>query len=112
MHRVSNPRDFEPARDFYFNSAAFAVPGSYDLGNTARVLDWARGWTRKSEAVSLGKRTKITERASTLLRADMENPFNFVRWNNPVADRSNANFGRVTGAQAGRQIQLSLSLEF
>src|SRR5207249_4001464 len=112
VYSVSNPRDFDPGRDLYLNPAAFAIPGSFELGNTARVLDWARGWTNKSEAVSIGKRTAITERVGTLFRADIENPFNFVRWNNPVTDRSSSTFGRVTGAQAGRQIQLSLAIEF
>ncbi len=112
VHRASSPGEFDPARDLYLNPNAFAVPGSFELGNTARVLDWARGWSNKSEAVSLGKRTRITEKVSALLRADLENPFNLVRWNNPVADRSNANFGRVTGAQSGRLIQLSLAVEF
>ncbi len=112
VHHLSDPRNFDPARDLYLNPAAFTIPGSFELGNTARVLDWARGWTNKSEAMSIGKRTPITEKISTMLRADMENPFNFVRWNSPVTDRSNANFGRVIGAQTGRLIQLSLALEF
>jgi hypothetical protein len=47
-----------------------------------------------------------------MLRADVENPFNFVRWSNPTTDRSSANFGRVTSTQAGRVMQLSLAVEF
>lgn len=117
---VSNPRDFDPrwadptglSADRYLNRNAFAVPAPYELGNTARTLDWARGWTLRNESVSIGKRTRITERVSTMLRADMENPFNFVRWNDPITNVSDANFGRVTGAQPGRLIQLSLSVEF
>jgi len=112
IHLKSNPRDFNPAVDTYLNPKAFAIPGSYELGNTARALDWARGWTFKNESVSIGKRTRITEKLSTMLRADVENPFNFVRWSNPTTDRSSANFGRVTSTQAGRVMQLSLAVEF
>jgi hypothetical protein len=109
IYRTSDPREFDPARDFYLNPSAF---GSFELGTTARVLDWVRGWTNKSEAVSFGKRTKITERVGTLFRMDMENPFNFVRWSNPITNRSDSNFGRVTSTEPGRQIQLSLAIEF
>ncbi len=112
VHLVSDSRSFDPAANLFLNPAAFSVPASFELGNTARVLDWARGWTKKSESISLGKRTRITERLGATLRADMENPFNFVRWSNPVTDRSNASFGRVTSTQAGRTMQLSLALEF
>ena len=113
VYLQSNPRDFDPgAGDLYLNSAAFAVPSSFELGNTARVLDWARGWTNKSESASIGKRTRISERVSAMLRADVENPFNFVRWGGPNTNRSNANFGKVTSASAGRVIQLNLALEF
>jgi Carboxypeptidase regulatory-like domain/TonB dependent receptor-like, beta-barrel len=112
IYRTSDPREFDPARDFYLNPSAFAIPGSFELGTTARVLDWVRGWTNKSEAVSFGKRTKITERVGTLFRMDMENPFNFVRWSNPITNRSDSNFGRVTSMEPGRQIQLSLAIEF
>ena len=42
--RRPNPRDFDPARDVYLNSAAFATPSTFALGNTARVLDWVRGF--------------------------------------------------------------------
>lgn len=112
VHITSNPRDFDPARDLFLNPAAFAIPGSYALGNTARVLDSARGWTRRSQAISIGKRTRIAEKVSAMLRADMENPFNLVRWSNPVTNRSDSKFGRVNSSEGGRTIQLSLAVEF
>jgi hypothetical protein len=120
VYSVSDRSDFDPrwadatglTADRYLNRSAFAVPGAYELGNTARTLDWARGWTLRNESVSLGKRTKLNERISTLMRADMENPFNLVRWNDPNTNIADQNFGRVTGTQPGRQIQVSLSVEF
>src|SRR2546430_12080026 len=50
-----SPRDFDPAVNRYLNPGAFAVPASFALGNTARELDWGRGFSQKSESVSIGK---------------------------------------------------------
>jgi hypothetical protein len=43
-YKVTNPRDFDPNRDLYLNAAAFATPSTFALGNTARVVDWVRGF--------------------------------------------------------------------
>ncbi len=112
VHMQSNPRDFEPAKDRYLNSGAFSIPGSFQFGNTARVLDWARSWTDKTESISLSKRISIYERAHLVTRADFDNPFNFVRWSAPITDLSDANFGKVTASSPGRTIQISMSFEF
>jgi len=112
VYRTTSPGDFEPATDRYLNSAAFATPSTFMLGNTARVLDWVRGFTGKSESLSLAKRIPINERFRAILRADAQNPFNFVRWGNPNTNITSADFGRVTSASAGRTIQLGASVEF
>ena len=109
---VTNPREFDPARDRYLDRTAFAAPSTFQLGNTARVLDWLRGFTQKSEAISVAKRIPITERVRAIVRADAQNPFNFVRWNNPNTTITSADFGRVTGAAGGRSMQLNATLEF
>src|ERR1019366_7807962 len=61
-YKVTAPRAFDPARDLYLNSAAFATPSTFALGNTARLLDWVRGFSGKSESLSLAKRIPIKER--------------------------------------------------
>jgi hypothetical protein len=111
-HLTTNPRAFDPARDTYLNPAAFAAPSTFQFGNTARVLDWARGFSQKSESLSLAKRIPITERVRAVLRADAQNPFNFVRWSNPGANITSSTFGKVTGAAGGRSIQLNAAVEF
>jgi hypothetical protein len=111
-YKVTNPRDFDPARDLYLNSAAFATPSTFALGNTARVLDWVRGFSGKSESLSVAKRIPIKERFRAVVRADATNPFNFVRWNNPTTSITSSNFGKVTGAAGGRTIQLNATVEF
>jgi hypothetical protein len=111
-YKVTNPRNFDPARDLYLNSAAFATPSTFALGNTARVLDWVRGFSGKSESLSLAKRIPIKERLRAVVRADATNPFNFVRWSNPNTTITSSNFGKVTGAAGGRTIQLNATVEF
>ncbi len=109
---ATNPRAFDPSQDLYLNKAAFATPSTFSLGNTARVLDWVRGFTAKSESVSLAKRFPIKERLHAVIRADITNPFNFVRWNNPNTNITSSNFGKVTGANGGRSVQLNATIEF
>jgi hypothetical protein len=108
----TNPRDFDPATSTYLNSAAFANPANFALGNTARTLDWLRGFTVKTEAASVNKNFRLREQASVKLGADFTNPFNFVRWNNPVTNLAAANFGKVTGASPGRRTQINLEIRF
>ena len=112
VYLKTNPRDFNPSSDTYLNAAAFAAPPTFQLGNTARVLDWVRGFSQKSESVSLAKTVPLNERLRAVLRGDAQNPFNFVRWNNPNTNIATSLFGKVTGAAAGRSVQLGLALEF
>ena len=111
-YKVTDPRAFDPARDLYLNSAAFATPSTFALGNTARVLAWVRGFSGKSESLSLAKRIPIKERLKAVVRADATNPLNFVRWSNPTTSITSSNFGKVTGAAGGRTIQLNATVEF
>ena len=109
---VTNPREFDPSSDRYLNRDAFGVPGTFELGNTAAALDWARGFTSKAESFQITKITRIRESVRLELGADFSNPFNFHRWSNPETSITSANFGRVLGAAQGRQVQLSASLKF
>jgi hypothetical protein len=112
-HAVTNPRDFDPGKDRYLNSAAFSIPGTYAFGNLAPRLDWLRGFTSKAEALQLAKRTRINERFGIDLGADFSNPFNFHRWADPATNIADSlNFGRVTAAGEGRVIQLNLKVLF
>jgi hypothetical protein len=109
----TDPRDFDPAVDRYFAPAgAFVTPAAYEFGNTAPTLDWVRGWTQKAESFSVGKAIPIKESVRAQFRADVNNPFNFVRWNNPNTSITSADYGRVTGSAEGRKIQLYLAVEF
>jgi hypothetical protein len=109
----TNPRDFDPAVDRYFAPAgAFVTPPSYEFGNTAPTLDWVRAWTQKAESLSIGKAFPVKERLRAQFRADINNPFNLVRWNNPNTSITSADYGRITGSAEGRKVQLYLAVEF
>jgi hypothetical protein len=112
IHLQTNSGSFNWTRDHWLNPAAFSVPPPFTLGNTARVLDYARGPMQKTESLSVGKRTHINDKLSVMLRLESQNPFNFHRWGDPVTSLSDANFGRILGATPGRTVQLYLGLEF
>jgi hypothetical protein len=109
---ANNGGGFNPATDLYLNPSAFTNPAAFQFGNTGRVLNWARGPQLNSEALSLQKNFAIVEGLNTVLRAEATNPFNIVRWSNPNTSITSANYGVISGSQAGRIIQLSLSLKF
>jgi hypothetical protein len=109
----TNPRDFDPAVDRYFAPAgAFVTPPAYQFGNTAPTLDWVRGWTQKAESISMGKAIPLKEKLRAQFRADINNPFNFVRWGNPNTSITSADYGKVTSSAEGRRVQLYLAVEF
>jgi hypothetical protein len=115
IHDASNPRDFNPFTDRYLNRDAFAAPAAFSLGNTNGYLGYARGFTQKSESLSIGKTTKVSESTTFELSADITNPFNFVRWSDPSGGALNitsGSFGSVTSSQPSRSIQINGSFTF
>ncbi len=103
---------FNPATDRYLNSAAFAAPSAYTLGNTNGPLGSVRGFTQKSEALSLSRTFAIRSHKLDI-GVDALNPFNFIRWNDPNTNiSSGAQFGSVTGTQTARTIQLNATYRF
>jgi hypothetical protein len=103
---------FNPATDRYVNPAAFSSPSTFALGTTPTTMDWLRGWGVRSESASVNKTIRMYERLVMKLGADFQNPFNLVRWTNPVTSLTASNFGMVTGSNPGRRVQLNLSFEF
>ena len=112
IHLQTDSGSFDWRKDRWLNPAAFATPPSFTLGNTARVLDYARGPMQKSESVSVGKRTHVTERLSVMMRLESQNLLNYHRWSDPITNFSDANFGRILAVQPGRTVQIYLGVEF
>jgi hypothetical protein len=95
----------------YFNTAAFVplndVPrGIY--GNAPRGLIYGPGDSTTDLAllryVDLGSSVRLQ------LRGEFFNAFNQVNFGNPNTNLSSATFGRITGAGAGREIQVAAKL--
>jgi hypothetical protein len=109
---TTNPRDFDPAKNKYLNSAAFTTSTGFNFGNLAPTLSWVRGFWGKSESLTAGRVFKIYERVSLDLSADFVNPFNFVRWSNPNTTLISSAFGTVTAAGNARTVQINGTLRF
>jgi hypothetical protein len=103
---------FDPAKDKYINPAAFSSPATYALGNVPTSMDWLPGWGIHSESASVNKNIRVHEKLVVKLGGDFQNPFNLVRWTNPVTSLTASNFGMVTGSQPGRRVQLTCNIEF
>jgi hypothetical protein len=93
-----------------FPAAAFTAPLPGQDGNLGRTTYRGPGFAQVD--LSLAKTFSITERFKAKLRADAFNAFNRVNLNNPVMDLSNANFGKSTGTNTARLIQLGLRVSF
>ncbi len=111
-YRITNPRDFDPATSVYLNSAAFTTSTGFNFGNLAPTLSWVRGFWGKQEALTLGRTFRMKERLTFELGADATNPFNFVRWSDPSTILLSPAFGKVTGSQPGRTMQINGALKF
>jgi hypothetical protein len=103
---------FNPATDKFVNVAGFFSPTTYALGNTPTTMDWLRGWPLHAESASLYKTIRIWERLAAKIGMEAQNPFNAVRWGNPVTSLTASNFGMVTSSQPGRRLQLTAEIQF
>jgi hypothetical protein len=104
---------FNPSTDVYLNSAAFASPAPFTLGNTSEYNSWVRGFSQGSEALAIAKTIPIHERLKFDLGADFVNPFNIVRWSDPSTLVGGGTFGDVTGTQGtARTIQINGKINF
>ena len=114
-YKVTNPRDFDPAKNRYLNSFAFNTSTGFNFGNLAPSLSWVRGFWGKQEALTAGRTFRIKERLSLDLSVDATNPFNFVRWSDPSGASLSVvspAFGAITAANPGRTLQANAMMKF
>lgn len=93
------------------NPACFASPTVPDangflVGNLGR--NTFTGPSFVNFDFNITKNTRITERFSNQFRAEFFNIFNNTNFNAPNASLNDPNFGRITGAAAGRELQFAL----
>jgi outer membrane receptor protein involved in Fe transport len=94
----------------WFNTAAFANPAQYQLGNCGRNVLRAPGIFNLDS--SLGKSFQITERVKLDIRGDAFNSTNWVNLGAPNNFLGNPNFGKILSAGAARQIQVGAHFRF
>jgi hypothetical protein len=105
---------FDPATDRYFDSAAWADPGSLTFGNAPRVDAHARTFAIYNEDVSIIKDTFIKgEQYKIRFEAQFGNILNRTFLCNPNTNFSSGGFG-TTGGQCNipRRIQFGLRFDF
>ncbi|MBK9169892.1 MAG: TonB-dependent receptor [Bryobacterales bacterium] len=90
----------------FFNRSAFALPAIGTYGTAARGMFSGPAFVNTDFAIL--KDIAVTESARFQLRGEFTNLLNQVNFNNPVASVVNAQYGRINGAQAGRNVQVAL----
>ncbi len=96
----------------WFDTSAFTAPAPLTQGNLGLQTNY--GPPTRTLDFSIFKDFAFTERLRLQLRGEGTNVANTPQFATPDNNRQNANFGRITGSNAGteRHIQFQLRLEF
>jgi outer membrane receptor protein involved in Fe transport len=93
----------------WFNTSAF-TRATVTYGTSPRNPVVGPG--RKAVDLSLAKAFQMPSRRQIQFRVEAFNAFNWVNWNNPNGTLGNSNFGIISSASAGREMQVSLKYMF
>ncbi len=97
----------------WFNTSAFALPGSFSFGNAARTMPDMRSHGIANYDFTIFKNTSITERMRVQFRTEIFNLFNRARFSYPNTALGNAQFGVISGQYNDpRLVQFALRLLF
>jgi hypothetical protein len=111
---VGNPNSGPRKTQEWFNVSAFQrldpVTNAGQFGNEGRNVVQGPGYQEWD--FSAFKNIPIRESKSLQFRAEFFNVFNHANFRLPDNDISSPNFGRITEALAGRQVQLALKFLF
>ncbi len=97
----------------WFDTTAFGQPGVGEFGNAARNYPGAPGMVQVD--ASIHKAWNLSERYRFIFRSDFYNLPNHTNFANPNGKRGAGAFGTISsilGGTTGRQIQMSMRLEF
>jgi hypothetical protein len=94
----------------WFDTSAFILPAAFTLGNAGRNIVYAPGYSGVD--FSLQKETGLTERVRLKFRVEAFNLFNHPNFDVPNRIAFTPNFGRIFSADAPRQLQFGLKMEF
>jgi hypothetical protein len=93
-----------------FPVSTFPAPAPGQNGNLGRNTFRGPGFAQVD--LALTKNFKIGERITATLRGDAYNAFNRVNLTNPTLDLNNVNFGKSTGQNTPRLIQVGFRVRF
>jgi hypothetical protein len=110
---VGNPTISSRTRAKWFNTAAFATPAQYTLGNLGRNTMRADG-NKQFDAAIFREFPFIHERGNFMIRLDALNVMNHPIWGAPGSTVNNTTtFGIITSqANSPRELQLSGKITF
>jgi len=94
----------------WFDTSAFAAPAAFTFGNSPRA--GLRGAPLVTTDVAVEKSFRVQERWRFDLRGEFYNLLNHANFNVPGATLGAADFGVVTSARAGRQVQFAGHVSF
>jgi hypothetical protein len=110
----SNRNNTQKVRE-WFNTAAFAVPAPYTLGDISRTDGAVRGPHLRNTDFTLYKDTAITDRWSMQFRAEVFNLTNTPHFGLPNTNANATAFGQITNTLSSpepRQLQFAVKLMF
>jgi hypothetical protein len=114
VNLIGNPKkdtaDFDPNRDTWFNTAAFASPAQFGFGNAGAGILTVPGLVNVDS--TFAKTVKFGERYGLEMRGEFFNLFNHANFNGPNTTFGSAAFGRVTSTLPGRISQVGVKLYF
>jgi hypothetical protein len=96
----------------YFNTSAFQQPAPYTLGNAPRTLSSVRAPSYFATNLSLIRDFRLGESKRIQFRAEAFNVLNHPNFLIPGTTLGTDTFGRITGTEDPRQIQLAVRLYF
>jgi hypothetical protein len=107
---VGSPNLANPTANEWFNTSAFAIPTPYTFGNAGRNI--LEGPGLFSVDVSVARRFPIRERLSLWAEVQAFNVLNHTNFDLPDTFVDDPTFGRISSAEAAREVQISLRLQF
>jgi outer membrane receptor protein involved in Fe transport len=105
-----NPKIHTVNGNFWFNTTNIGDPAPGTFGNLPHSL--CCGPALSNTDLVIAKRTPITERWTTELRAEFYNAWNHTEFENPDGNFSDSTFGQVLKARDPRVMQFALKLMF
>jgi hypothetical protein len=108
---IGNPATSNPNPNMWFNTAAFAIPTLYTIGNSGRNI--LRTDTLIDDDVSFSKSWGFGERRAFELRGELFNALNHANFGYPGDVIGTSQFGTISNtSNPGREVQLAAKIHF